>query len=130
MNTPLEESAENKIAISENEAGVVEVKSIISNDSGLCYVVTPKFKIQPKVNWYILLGLLDNKKKAKNRPKKVEIIITSHSNANGVVTSSWVEGIVLQIHDFWRFFEKIVSFIVTFHTINVTCPLRGMASRQ
>ena len=100
VNAPLEERAENKIAISENEEGIVEVKSIISSDSGLCYVVTPKFKIQPKVHWYFVLGLLDDKKKAKNKPKKAEIIITSHSNANGATTSSWVEGTDLQIHNF------------------------------
>ena len=103
VNAPSEERAENKIAISENKEGIVEVKSIISMDSGLCYVVTPKFKIQPKVHWYFVLGLLDDdKKKAKNKPKKAEIIITSHSNANGATTSSWVEGIDLQIHNFWK----------------------------
>ena len=70
----------------------VKLQNLMSYASGSCYSATLLIKQYPD-QWFSLgLVLNDSLKLANDEPKKVDITITSKTNAYGIIRGTWVEG--------------------------------------
>ena len=94
----LHEGNDNIIEMSKGITNTVVVKKFYSYGMGSCYSVTQLVLQDPDEVFNFGIIFNDSLKLKKDEPKKVEVIITSKTNAYGIIRGSWVEGEQLNMH--------------------------------
>ena len=88
----IHEGTENIFEFPEGTMNKLQLQKFYGYVSGLCYSLKPLLLQNPDQFFGFGLILNNSLKLNKDEPKKVDVIITSNSNAYGVVRGTWVEG--------------------------------------
>ena len=94
----LHEGNENIIEMSNGITNKVVVRKFYSYGMGACYSATQSLFQDPDEFFNFGLIFNDSLKLKKDEPKKVEVIITSKTNAYGIIRGSYVEGEQLNMY--------------------------------
>ena len=94
----LHEGSENIIEMSNGIMNKIVVKKFYSYVMGSCYSATQLLFQDPDEFFNFGLIFNDSLKLKKDEPKKVEVIITSKTNAYGIIRGSYVEGEQLNMY--------------------------------